>query len=179
MNHPANEHHRMLIDAVTEAGVKHLIPNHWSNNAELPIVRHLSSRFESLDGDIEYLRTKEASRMTWTAIVTGTFLKCKYCSAGRSGLWSLSSATVHFHLVFWGLTYAIARHKSGTVGTRVSQRLPTKVLLLLHSLSYKCRRGEKQLCVHLFLREHTESTTGLRGSSKRAEMDHGECDTGR
>lgn len=73
MSHAGNEHHRTLMDAVAEAGVKHLIPNHWSSNAELPIVRQLSSRSDSLDADIEYLRTKEASGMAWTAIVTGIF----------------------------------------------------------------------------------------------------------
>lgn len=73
MAHSANEHHRKLMDAAAEAGVKHLIPNHWSSNAELPIIRQLSDRSNALDEDIEYLRTKEHSKMVWTAIVTGIF----------------------------------------------------------------------------------------------------------
>ncbi|KPI36746.1 uncharacterized protein AB675_11855 [Cyphellophora attinorum] len=74
-NHSANAaHHRTIIDAAAEAGVKHLIPNHWSSNAELPIVRSSSERQEALDSDIDYLSsTHSASNMIWTAIVTGIF----------------------------------------------------------------------------------------------------------
>lgn len=73
MAHAGNAHHRKLIDAAVEANVKHLIPNHWSSNAEQPQLRELSERQGALEEDIEYLRTKEGTGLTWTAIVTGIF----------------------------------------------------------------------------------------------------------
>ena len=68
--HAGNGHHRTIMDAAAEAGVKHFIPNYWSTNAELQIARDASERQRSMDEDIDYLRTME-NKLPWTAIVTG------------------------------------------------------------------------------------------------------------
>lgn len=73
-NHAGNKRHRNVINAAAETGVKHLIPNHWSSDAELPTIKQLSSYDDSLRQDIEYFRTEENSGMTWTAIVMAIFL---------------------------------------------------------------------------------------------------------
>lgn len=72
--HSANhDHHRTIMDAAAEAGVKHFIPNHWGSNAELPIIVNGSERSKALYDDIQYLRSKESSGMMWTAIIPGIF----------------------------------------------------------------------------------------------------------
>lgn len=74
--HAANAaHHRKIIDCAAQAGVRHVIPNHWSSNAELPVIRALSERSEALDADVDWLREKYGTdaKMGWTAVVTGIF----------------------------------------------------------------------------------------------------------
>lgn len=65
--------HKKIIDAAVEAGVKRFIPSEFSSNA---------TRSENMvptpvgSGKIEivnYLRTKENSGVTWSALVTGAF----------------------------------------------------------------------------------------------------------
>lgn len=70
--HAGNAHHRTIMDAAADAGVKHIVPNHWGSNAELSIIHEVSDRAKALDRDVDYLRQRQ-DRSSWTAIVPGIF----------------------------------------------------------------------------------------------------------
>ena len=70
----ANSIQATLIDAAIKAGVKRFIPSEfggdvWNDKA----MALLPQRFGPKQETVKYLRSKEASGLTWTAIVTGTF----------------------------------------------------------------------------------------------------------
>lgn len=64
---------KKLIDAVVSAGVKRLIPSEFSANTLSPAVLQLLPVFEQKKEVLEYLKTKEASGLTWTAIWSALF----------------------------------------------------------------------------------------------------------
>ena len=70
----ANSIQTTLIDAAIKAGVKRFIPSEfggdvWNDKA----MALLPQRFGPKQETVKYLRSKEGSGLTWTAIVTGTF----------------------------------------------------------------------------------------------------------
>jgi hypothetical protein len=64
---------KKFIDAAVSAGVKRFIPSEFSANTLSPAVLQLLPVFEQKKEVLEYLRTKEASGLTWTAIWTALF----------------------------------------------------------------------------------------------------------
>lgn len=64
------EHQKKLVDAAVQAGVKRFLPSEFSANTLSPAVRQLLPLFEQKLEVLEYLKTKEASGLTWTAIWT-------------------------------------------------------------------------------------------------------------
>ena len=70
----ANDTQTTLIDASIKAGVKRFIPSEfggdvWNDKA----MALLPQRFGPKQDTVKYLHSQEASGLTWTAIVTGTF----------------------------------------------------------------------------------------------------------
>lgn len=64
---------KKFIDAAVSAGVKRFIPSEFSANTLSPAVLQLLPVFEQKKEVLEYLKTKEASGLTWTAIWTAIF----------------------------------------------------------------------------------------------------------
>ena len=63
-----------MIDAAAEAGVKRFIPADFGSNGENEAALELQPRLKAKNADVDRLRTKESTGMTWTSIVTGLFL---------------------------------------------------------------------------------------------------------
>lgn len=61
---------KKYIDAAITAGVKRFIPSEFSSNTPSPAVVQLLPLFGLKKEVLEYLKTKETSGLTWTAIVT-------------------------------------------------------------------------------------------------------------
>lgn len=61
---------KKFIDAAVSAGVKRFIPSEFSSNTLSPAVLQLLPVFGQKKEVLEYLKTKEASGLTWTAIWT-------------------------------------------------------------------------------------------------------------
>lgn len=61
---------KKFIDAAVSAGVKRFIPSEFSSNTLSPAVLQLLPVFGQKLEVLEYLKTKEASGLTWTAIWT-------------------------------------------------------------------------------------------------------------
>ncbi|ATY60369.1 isoflavone reductase family [Cordyceps militaris] len=78
--------HLRMIDAAVQAGVKRFIPTEYGNNTCVA-----AAELVSLYGDkakvVEYLRSKESTGLSWTAIHTGQFFD-----------WGLEDGWLDFHL---------------------------------------------------------------------------------
>ncbi|KAM3516411.1 hypothetical protein NHJ13051_009939 [Beauveria bassiana] len=78
--------HLRMIDAAVQAGVKRFIPTEYGNNTCIA-----AAELVSLYGDkakvVEYLKSKEDTGLSWTAIHTGQFFD-----------WSLEDGWLDFHL---------------------------------------------------------------------------------
>lgn len=61
---------KKFIDAAIAAGVKRFIPSEFSSNTLSPAVLQLLPVFGQKLEILEYLKTKESSSFTWTAIWT-------------------------------------------------------------------------------------------------------------
>lgn len=61
---------KKFIDAAISAGVKRFIPSEFSSNTLAPGVLQLLPLFGQKKEVLEYLKTKESSGLTWTAIWT-------------------------------------------------------------------------------------------------------------
>lgn len=61
---------KKFIDAAVAAGVKRFIPSEFSANTLSPAVLKLLPVFSQKKEILEYLKTKESSGLTWTAIWT-------------------------------------------------------------------------------------------------------------
>jgi uncharacterized protein YbjT (DUF2867 family) len=70
--HKATE--KDAIDAAIEAGVKRFIPSEYGLNNTNPVARALSPVFDIKGHQIEYLKSKESTGLTWTAVATGLWL---------------------------------------------------------------------------------------------------------
>lgn len=64
---------KKFIDAAISAGVKRFIPSEFSANTLSPAVVQLLPVFDQKKEVLNYLKTKEASGLTWTAIWTALF----------------------------------------------------------------------------------------------------------
>ncbi|KAL8770505.1 MAG: hypothetical protein Q9209_003760 [Squamulea sp. 1 TL-2023] len=67
------EQHNSIADAAAEAGVKRFIPSEFGGDTSNPKVLELVPMFASKSAITEYLKTKESSGLTWTAVINGAF----------------------------------------------------------------------------------------------------------
>jgi hypothetical protein len=65
---------KALIDAAVEAGVKRFLPSEYGVDNTNPAASGLSPVFRRKADVIEYLRSKEGSGLSWTAVPTGMWL---------------------------------------------------------------------------------------------------------
>jgi saccharopine dehydrogenase-like NADP-dependent oxidoreductase len=65
---------KALIDAAIEAGVKRFLPSEYGVDNTNPATSGLSPVFRRKADIIEYLKSKEATGLTWTAVPTGMWL---------------------------------------------------------------------------------------------------------
>jgi hypothetical protein len=65
---------RALIDAAVEAGVKRFLPSEYGVDNTNPAASGLSPVFRRKADIIEYLKSKEGSGLSWTAVPTGMWL---------------------------------------------------------------------------------------------------------
>ncbi|KAL8730585.1 MAG: hypothetical protein Q9181_004611 [Wetmoreana brouardii] len=65
--------HNSIADAAAEAGVKRFIPSEFGSDTSNPKVLALIPLFSAKDDITGYLKTKESSGLTWTAIINGAF----------------------------------------------------------------------------------------------------------
>lgn len=70
----AIELEKPLIEAAIEAKVKRFLPSEYGVNNTNPVARKLSPVFDAKGKIIEYLKTKESSGLSWTAVSTGLWL---------------------------------------------------------------------------------------------------------
>ncbi|KAH8658341.1 NmrA-like family protein [Xylariales sp. PMI_506] len=78
---------KTIIDAAIEAGVMRFIPSELSSNTRSDAVRQLVPVFEAKQTILDYLKEKQSSGLTWTALATGPLLD-----------WGLSSGFLGFDL---------------------------------------------------------------------------------
>jgi hypothetical protein len=65
---------KAIIDAAIEAGVKRFMPSEYGMDNTNPASQNLSPVFKLKAGIIEYLKSKESTGLTWTAVPTGMWL---------------------------------------------------------------------------------------------------------
>jgi hypothetical protein len=65
---------KALIDAAVEAGVRRFLPSEYGVDNTNPAASGLSPVFKRKADVIEYLRSKEGSGLSWTAVPTGMWL---------------------------------------------------------------------------------------------------------
>lgn len=65
---------RAIIDAAIEAGVKRFLPSEYGVDNTNPAASGLSPVFKRKADIIEYLKSKEGSGLTWTAVPTGMWV---------------------------------------------------------------------------------------------------------
>jgi hypothetical protein len=65
---------KAIIDAAIEAGVKRFMPSEFGMDNTNPVSQNLSPVFKLKAGIIEYLKSKEGTGLTWTAVPTGMWL---------------------------------------------------------------------------------------------------------
>lgn len=70
----AIELEKPLIEAAIEAKVQRFLPSEYGLNNTNPIARKLSPVFDAKGGIIDYLKTKESTGLSWTAVSTGMWL---------------------------------------------------------------------------------------------------------
>ncbi|KAJ6006332.1 isoflavone reductase family protein [Penicillium sp. IBT 35674x] len=78
--------HLRMIDAAIQAGVKRFIPTEYGNNT-CAAAAELVTLYAEKAKVIAYLKTKESTGLTWTAIHTGQFFD-----------WGLESGWLDYHL---------------------------------------------------------------------------------
>lgn len=66
---------KAIIDAAIEAGVKRFLPSEYGVDNTNPAASALSPVFKRKADIIEYLKSKEAAGLTWTAVPTGMWLE--------------------------------------------------------------------------------------------------------
>lgn len=62
-----------IADAAAQAGVKRYIPSEFGSDTAAPEVLKLIPMFNKKAAITDYLKTKESSGMSWTAVVNGAF----------------------------------------------------------------------------------------------------------
>ncbi|KAI4214279.1 MAG: hypothetical protein L6R36_009431 [Xanthoria steineri] len=67
------EQHNSIADAAAEAGVKRFIPSEFGSDTTNPRILELVPMFGHKSAITKYLKTKESSGLTWTAVVNGAF----------------------------------------------------------------------------------------------------------
>jgi hypothetical protein len=77
-----------IIDAAVAAGVKRFIPSEYGIDTSIPEVATLVPPTQGKQETIKYLRTKESSGLSWTAICVGAFFDWTFQRAGLLG-WNL------------------------------------------------------------------------------------------
>lgn len=70
-------HQKAIIDAALKAGVKHFVPSEYGHDTRNEQARRLLPPFFVAHKRqiVEYLQSKEAEGLKWTAIVTGPFFE--------------------------------------------------------------------------------------------------------
>ena len=66
---------KAIIDAAVEAGVKRFLPSEYGVDNTNPAASGLSPVFKRKADVIEYLKSKEATGLSWTAVPTGMWLE--------------------------------------------------------------------------------------------------------
>jgi saccharopine dehydrogenase-like NADP-dependent oxidoreductase len=66
---------KALIDAAIEAGVKRFLPSEYGVDNTNPVASALSPVFKRKADILEYLKSKEATGLSWTAVPTGMWLE--------------------------------------------------------------------------------------------------------
>lgn len=109
--------HLRMIDAAIQTGVKRFIPTEYGNNT-CTAAADLVSLYEDKSRVISYLKSKETSGLTWTAIHTGQFFD-----------WGLESGWLDYHFEEKRVTIYDSGHKLwstttlGTASTAVARVL--------------------------------------------------------
>lgn len=83
IDHVGNESQERLIDAAAEAGVKKFVPSHWAFDHLAKGFRDVAPLWVLKEGPIQRLRDKG---LTWTAIVTGTWIDFVSFQSQQSGM---------------------------------------------------------------------------------------------
>ncbi|KFY93550.1 hypothetical protein V500_03663 [Pseudogymnoascus sp. VKM F-4518 (FW-2643)] len=78
-----------IIDAAISAGVKRFIPSEYGVDTSLPHIADLLPPALPKQHTIEYLRSKETSGLSWTAIIVGAFFDWPFQYPGLMG-WDLA-----------------------------------------------------------------------------------------
>lgn len=65
---------KAIIDAAVEAGVRRFLPSEYGVDNTDSAARQLSPVFDMKGATIEYLQSKEGSKLEWTAVPTGMLL---------------------------------------------------------------------------------------------------------
>ncbi|KAI4269330.1 MAG: hypothetical protein L6R38_007503 [Xanthoria sp. 2 TBL-2021] len=81
------EQHNSIADAAAEAGVKRFIPSEFGSDTTSPKIVELVPIFGNKTAITNYLKTKESSGLSWTAVVNGAFFD-----------WGLHSGILGFDL---------------------------------------------------------------------------------
>lgn len=78
-----------IIDAAVSAGVKRFIPSEYGVDTSLPQIADFLPPALPKQNTVEYLRSKESSGLSWTAIIVGAFFDWSFQYPGLMG-WDLA-----------------------------------------------------------------------------------------
>ncbi|KAL8919123.1 MAG: hypothetical protein Q9172_005127 [Xanthocarpia lactea] len=67
------EQHNSIADAAADAGVKRFIPSEFGSDTSNPKIVELIPMFGAKTAITNYLKTKESSGLSWTAVINGAF----------------------------------------------------------------------------------------------------------
>ncbi len=67
------EQHNSIADAAADAGVKRFIPSEFGSDTSNPKIVELIPMFGTKTAITNYLKTKESSGLSWTAVINGAF----------------------------------------------------------------------------------------------------------
>ncbi|KAL8907249.1 MAG: hypothetical protein Q9171_005936 [Xanthocarpia ochracea] len=67
------EKHNSIADAAADAGVKRLIPSEFGGDTSNPKIVEMIPMFGTKAAITNYLKTKESSGLSWTAVINGSF----------------------------------------------------------------------------------------------------------
>lgn len=71
---PATTPQKVFINAAIKAGVKRFLPSEFGGYPRDPRALAIAPAFQSKNDIVDYLKSQESTGLSWTALITGSFI---------------------------------------------------------------------------------------------------------